>query len=287
MTIDILSDLHFDYYFPSSSELSEDAVKSIFDPIFFMNRTRETGNVLIVAGDLGHYNKQNLEGLKIFQKHYYKHIICVLGNHDYYLINPDAQQFYEHDSLNRAKEMRELINSQENMYCLDGNIVEINGVKFGGCDSWYNGSYLIQNKPIFEPTTESINRLWKSISNDSKYIFGVENFDDIYKIELPKIEAIYKECDVMITHINPSVKDKHIALSYRDQPSNTFFTFDAESFMATGNMKYWIFGHTHDRIEYEQYGVQCICNPLGSPQESYYGDDTIIRSIELWCQRRS
>ena len=68
MIIDILSDLHFDKYFPQSQKTDVDAIKSIYNPIFFNNRTRETGDVLIVAGDIGHYNHQNIEILKIFQK---------------------------------------------------------------------------------------------------------------------------------------------------------------------------------------------------------------------------
>jgi len=28
-----------------------------------------------------------------------------------------------------------------------------------------------------------------------------------------------------------------------------FFTFDGHRLMQNGSMKYWIFGHTHDRLE--------------------------------------
>ena len=85
----------------------------------------------------------------------------------------------------------------------------------------------------------------------------------------------------MITHVNPSFLHRHIASSYKGQQSNMFFTFNGHQFMKEGSMKYWVFGHTHDRLEYEYSGVKCICNPFGYPSESYYGDDTLIRSIEL------
>ncbi len=32
-------------------------------------------------------------------------------------------------------------------------------------------------------------------------------------------------------------------------------------------MKYWIYGHTHDAMEYELHEVKCICNSLGYPGE--------------------
>jgi predicted MPP superfamily phosphohydrolase len=102
MIIDILSDLHLDFYFPQEMEANVDAVKSIFDPIFFDNKKRETGDLLIIAGDIGHYNHQNLQILKIFQAEYYKHIVCVLGNHDYYLINRIAEEDYDMDSFSRV-----------------------------------------------------------------------------------------------------------------------------------------------------------------------------------------
>lgn len=60
-----------------------------------------------------------------------------------------------------------------------------------------------------------------------------------------------------------------------------FFSFNGHKFMEDGRMKYWVFGHTPDRLEYEHHGVTCICNPFGYPSESLYGDDTFIRSIEL------
>jgi len=284
MFIDILSDLHLDFYFSADTTTEIDAVKSIFDPIFFDNRKRDTGDVLVIAGDIGHYNHQNIEVLKIFKQEYYKYIVCVLGNHDYYLINDTQKKKYKSNSFNRVKEMRELINSEENMYCLDGTLVEIEGVVFGGFDSWYSGSYMINKYPQrpLDYSRFSIDSIWKSFNNDSRYIYGVEYFDDIYNIELPKIENIYKKCDVFISHVNPSCKDEHISKSFRNQDSNTFFTFNGEKYMILGSMKYWIFGHSHYEIKYDQHGVRCVCNPFGYPFESSYGDDVWIRSIEVY-----
>ena len=141
MIIDILSDTHFDTYFTQAQSSNIEAIKSIFDPIFFDNRKRETGDVLIIAGDIGHYNSQNMKILKIFQKEYYQHIVCVLGNHDYYLNNRIEQDDYDLNSFNRVNEIRELINAQENMYCLNGDVIEIDGIRFGGCYSSYSNAY--------------------------------------------------------------------------------------------------------------------------------------------------
>ena len=42
--------------------------------------------------------------------------------------------------------------------------------------------------------------------------------------------------------------------------------------------KYWIFGHLHEAFEYEQYGVKCLSNPLGYPEQS---KDFKIKTIDV------
>jgi len=279
MRVDILSDLHLDFYFKAHLNSSENII-SLFGQIFTDNSTRELGDVLIIAGDIGHYNEQNIEVLKIFQKEFYKHIICVLGNHDYYLLNSEVKCTFKDDSFKRVEDMRELINQEKNMYCLDGEIIEIDGIRFGGVGSWYDGSYV--EKYYTNLDNNHINLLWNGSINDSRLIKGINRFDDISKLEIQKLEKIYQDCDVMITHVNPSIDEDHINEKYRSSPINTFFTFDGSKFYKNGSMKYWVFGHTHDAIEYEMEFVKFLCNPLGYPNESQYGDRIKMKSIEIF-----
>lgn len=277
MKIDILSDVHFDNYFYNKYK-SDDVIKFYSQIIDFNN----CGDVLVIAGDLGHDNEQNIKILKIL-KEYYKNIICVLGNHDYYLMGKTNKKLFL-NSFERVENMRNLINSKDGMYCLNGNIIEIDGIKFGGADSWYDDGYLKVNYPNEEFSIKSTNQMWANCTPDSKFIVDIENFNDIFKIEKPKIESIYKDCDVMITHVNPSAKNVNVNVNVRFQnnPSNTFFTFDGEEYLKNGNMKYWIFGHTHEELEYEEYNVKCICNPLGYSNESGNGSWVKIKQIEAF-----
>jgi len=74
MIIDILSDLHIDFYF--RHYITSEAVESIYAHIFTDNGTRNVGDVLVIAGDLGHYNNQNIEVLKLIKEVFkYRHII--------------------------------------------------------------------------------------------------------------------------------------------------------------------------------------------------------------------
>ena len=278
MKIDILSDLHLDFYFKPHLSTDEN-VESFFRQIFTDNEARDIGDILIIAGDIGHHNEQNIHILKILQQKFYKHIVCVLGNHDYYLVNREAQYTFENDSFKRVEHMRELINQESNIYCLNGEVIEIEGIRFGGTDSWYDGSYIKKYFPQFD--TNQINILWKQNINDSRLIKGIRRFDDIAKLEIPKLENIYKECDVIITHVNPSYNEEHINKKYHNSPINTFFTFDGSRFYTNGSMQYWVFGHTRDAIEYEINNVKFLCNPLGYPSESKYGEGINMKSFKL------
>ncbi|AHJ14363.1 metallophosphoesterase family protein [Sulfurospirillum multivorans] len=278
--IDILSDLHLDAYFPHTPKVKKEAVKDIFDPIFLVNRT-SVGDVLIIAGDIGHYNEQNIEILRIFRQEYYQNIVCVLGNHDYYLNSKDEQEKYQKSSFARVEEMRALINAEEGMYCLNGAVVEIDGIRFGGVDSSYNNAYLKVYFPISD-NPRSNNEYWKMNMPDHKMMFGIKKYNQLYKLSLPLLEAVYKDCDVMITHVNPSFLHQHLSPSWQNNRSSMFYSFDGHRFLEGGSMKYWLFGHTHNRLEYEHYGVTCICNPLGYPPEEDYNKMAVtLRSIEL------
>ena len=274
LKIDILSDTHFDNYF-YGKYTNYDVINFYSQIIDFNN----CGDVLVIAGDIGHNNSQNIKILKLL-KQYYKNIICVLGNHDYYLLGKENKSQFK-NSFERVENMRDLINCESGMYCLDGWIVEIDGIKFGGCDGWYNDGYFFRQYPTETFTRKSTNVMWRNIMNDAEFIYGVENFDDIFQIERPKIEKVFKECDVMITHINPSAKNEHININYQNNPSNVFFCFEGEKYLKNGNMKYWIFGHTHEELEYIEHNVHCICNPLGYFNESGNGKFINIRTIEI------
>ena len=97
--------------------------------------------------------------------------------------------------------MKHLIKKEKNIFCLDADIIEIEGIKFGGCNSWYDDSYVKKYFKQFD--VNYVNLLWKQYINDSRLIYGINNFDTIYKIEMKKLEKIYQNCDVMITHVNP------------------------------------------------------------------------------------
>lgn len=69
MKIDILSDIHIDVWHDPHTLLSHARFNEIFNPVL----PKTKGDVLVISGDLGHYNTQNLDILKRLKKEYTGH----------------------------------------------------------------------------------------------------------------------------------------------------------------------------------------------------------------------
>lgn len=245
MKIDILSDIHIDSWHDPHTLLSHARFNEIFSPILLKNK----GDVLIISGDLGHYNTQNLDILKRLKQEY-QAIIYVWGNHDFYCVSNQQKKRYK-SGFEKANELREMINKEDGLYHLDGEIVEIGGIRFGGLMGWYGSAYLSNDR-------EANQARWHQLSNDSK-IKGFEDvyFDDMHKADLLKLEQMYKKVDVMITHTCPF-------LAHDGEP---FYHFDGEKYLKDGSMEVWVYGHTHKSVSDTSYNVNLVTNALGRKSE--------------------
>lgn len=163
-----------------------------------------------------------------------------------------------------------MISKEDGLHLLDGDIVTIDDVRIGGTMAWYDGSYMFHNlNPHYEKDSNYLQRLWAEFYPDKDLIHGcLETYDEFCAAELKKIESIYRDCDVMITHINPSNQMQHTAKQWQKEDSSAFFSFDGSRFLEATSAKYWLFGHSHDQKEFEVHGVKCLSNPLGYPGEN-------------------
>jgi predicted phosphodiesterase len=272
MKIDILSDIHLDMWHDPETALTACKKKILFSKVL----PKTPGEVLVIAGDLGHYNKQNLDLLKWFQEEYGYQILYVWGNHDYYRVNIEQEQEYI-NSIAKAEELRHMINEQKGMYHLDGEIVEIDGIKFGGCNGWYDGS-------LYEGDDDETDAFWYVWMNDCRIKpFGnTLRYDTLHKLDLPKIEALYQSCDVMITHTCPIASERIFEKMYGEfHPLRAFYCFDGEKYLKDGTMKYWVFGHTHVAYEEEYFGKKIICNAMGRPTRRTPNPKISSKQIEI------
>lgn len=280
LKIDYISDLHVDFWVTQTNPQHKQFSSQIANllQIILPEELSKVGDVLIIAGDLGHYNLQTKYLLKELKK-VYKDIIVTWGNHDLYLLSNRSISNYKAKSENRLFELKEFCRELEIHY-LDGQVITIDGVKFGGTGSWYD-----------LPTPEKIQR-WKNVMNDSRKIYNgyaiqpygmYQNYPqpstnwDTQKFwlnEKTKLEKIAKEgCDVFISHVGLVYPpDKELKPMYVGNEDNIFYYTDNLHLLKESSCKVHIHGHTHNNLNYEKDGIKILCNPLGYKSEYREGE---------------
>lgn len=283
MHIDILSDLHINTW---SKQLlpDEKEVRRIWEPL------QPKGEVLIVAGDIGEIPMQNANVLKTLKDLYYKEIICVLGNHDLHCLYNRTIYLYDGnrellqhsgwtDYKSKLSETKALF-KDSGIHLLDGEIITIDGIKFGGAIGWYDGQYTkLHNINLGQHPRDryrhyhDLQDLWCDSMPDDD-IRPLNRFDDLFSEEYKKLERIVDQCDIMISHINPSIDKAHQNPEWKDHPTGGFYSFDGAALLERFNGSDWIFGHSHYRGSYEipkkdsRQTFTLSVNALGYPDEN-------------------
>ncbi|MDD3466486.1 MAG: metallophosphoesterase [Campylobacterales bacterium] len=263
--VDIISDTHFDSFFKFCNP-KEEEILSLWQSL------QPQAQTLVIAGDIGHSNSQNIHVLKTLRRNFYKNIVLVLGNHDYYI---DKNEYETREE--RANEFKERCKKIDGIYLLDGDVVKIDGIKFGGAMGWYDGKYFEQIKDSIGGAKMDMQATWKDTINDNPKMA----FDDFLGTETAKIErTLAQEPDVMITHFNPSTKIEHQHPLLANDETTTFYCYDGRRHMEVFDGKYWIFGHSHFSDEFDIDGrFTLMTNCLGYANEKNKGR---ISTIELY-----
>ena len=283
MKIDFLSDIHLDFWVKELNPQNKKFKRQIDDTIKIVNPL--DGDVLVIAGDIGHSNQQAMLFL-IEMKKFYKEIIITFGNHDMYLLSNAMVSKYRAKSENRLKELKEICENLD-IHFLDGNIVNINGIKFGGTGSWYN-----------LPTSQDIES-WKKVMNDSRIIYNGyamqsygmyqsysqpgTNWDTqkFWESEKSKLVQIAEEgCDIFVTHValNEPTVEEGMNSEYENDSNNIFYYTDNIELLKKSGCKIHIHGHTHQHLDYIKDDIRIVCNTLGYPSEQKNGS---IKQIEI------
>lgn len=240
MKIDYISDLHLDFHIPYSEdpqilyETTTAFLASMLPEIL--------GNVLVIAGDLSHYNQQSVKMLTYFAQHY-PHVIWVLGNHDYYVISKQ-EHLYGQSSQKRVDELKHLLKHEQNIHLLERyNTIAIEGKIFAGATNWY----------ALEDYAEI--QFFKRRMNDSELI---QDFDiRLEHLAEKKGFRQMKHIDVCITHVPPIFIKSHGIYGHAYCYVHPF------NLQAT----YYIFGHCHEQSVYERADWKFYINAVGYPTE--------------------
>ncbi len=258
MKIEIVSDIHLDFWVnhKANTYKQKRLIKNFINNVIKISGA----DILVIAGDLGHYNSQNILFLEELTP-YYKYILLTWGNHDLYLVSKRQESLYK-TSFNRLKDFKNKLLKYSNIYFLDGDLVEIENLKIWGSGLWYK-------------VEKELMPFWIKEMNDASfikedYIFRNEitsygkkkiykfNPNILYKKEIQKLNQIDK-VDIIITHIPP------ILLEDKNKIYNFYF-FNGEEYLIKS--KYWFFGHLHKSYNLKIKNTKLISSPLGYPKEN-------------------
>ena len=282
MKIDIMSDLHINTHMKHLKP-NDNLVERLW------NRLDPKAEVLIVAGDIGEINEQNVNFLASLKRLFYREIVCIAGNHDLHTLynrviylwdeNRELIEQPSWETYTQRIENAKQLYKDAGIHFLDGEIITIDGKKIGGAMGWYDGVYpavhkigLGKHRMFGYRDYEDMQELWGACMPDGD-IKPMRRFDGLMKEELAKIDRIVEDCDIMVTHVMPTIKAIHQNPSWKDDPSCGFFSFNGGEHMQRFNGSHWIFGHSHFsakfRIERENKPpFTLLTNTLGYPSEN-------------------
>lgn len=258
-------------------------------------------DILIFAGDCSHYPFQNKLMLEMISKRkLYKKIFVTFGNHDLYIINQKQNKLYN-TSLDKIQHFKQICEDIDDVVFLDGDIIEVNGIKIAGSGLFYDFVYGLNN---FNLTVDDMFNVWKESSNDSiriKHtdklgyieITGMSGFEykiipctfnplNFFKKEKEKLEKIVSECDIFVSHIGPIIPPNLDPLIFHD-PTTGFYFFDGESYLWREKApKLWIFGHLHESLNFKVNNTTLMCNPLGYKDENMGNEIIVVDLFKLY-----
>ena len=271
LKIGYLSDTHLDFYVSQKDpNRMKQPIKNYIEKLL----QPEKADVLIIAGDMTHYNMQLFELVDQLRSSYDKFLI-VEGNHDRYLVSNNVRDKYKKSSQARIDEVINEYKDDNDVYFLAGDVVDIKGVKFGGYGNWYNldtdGKIASWNDIMYD------SNLIMEGAEPNRFTYGyggshkASQWDtQAFRLENEKmLENIIKEqCNILVTHIVPAViPDEHLYSGHVGDGNNLFYmTDDIEEVQKTG-ADIVIYGHNHTCIEFDLEGIEFKTNALGYPNE--------------------
>ena len=294
MKVAYISDLHLDSWIKcreNQEDFEEQLENQMFSYLEFIMGSENIQNfketVLVIAGDLSHFNYFIQKFLEMM-KSIFKEILLVPGNHDYYLITTPIQKEFQKNSYNRISDLKRICKDL-GVHFLDGQIVEIDGKKFGGTMmSWDRSFY---ERYFKRPVRDSeIKNYYTNCMADARFMMNgrtpelkqnvyeegnrrlIGAFDQFELLEKEKSKMNnyndFDDIDVIVTHYAPHVASN--LPEHFNNESTTFFTYDGRKDLERISPKYWVFGHQHFVVDDLVNETRLVCNPLGYKNEIWY-----------------
>jgi predicted phosphohydrolase len=228
-----------------------------------LNYIVPTADILILAGDIGSLYK--LDQLYNFIKDlsiYFKYILYIPGNHEYYIMNN-----YNAVSINMLKNrLTKISNKIDNLLILDKDSVIIDNVCIAGCTLWSEPQCKIPNFIV----------KIKGINNEIYKSYHKKDLDYINKMIDYCNEKKYKL--VVVSHYPPTYKTlKNV--KKRDKFISLYAT-NLDYLLDENKVHTWICGHVHTNFDFKSdNNCRIVSNQKGKPKDKIenYSTNFIIK----------
>lgn len=206
-------------------------------------------DVCVLAGDVCTIRKDKaLSNYLLYMKNLFPEVIFVNGNHEFYGSNYKK-------SLAQVKQIADDagVHLMDIHYGTENLILD--GVTFWGSTLWMD----------FKDNDWCVKKIVRKGINDFFVINGF-NVDKAYNAHIESIERMNWNADVVVTHHMPILR-KHSKF-----PINSitygFCCTTLEEKIADSNIKYWLYGHTHDNKEFTIGDTIVVSNQTGYRTEN-------------------
>lgn len=237
MLFEFISDLHTEHH-----------------PIDFSNINPKS-EILVLAGDIGNLNSNNLKPLFDCITKKWKYIIYVLGNHEFMYIDKE---------IDEIKIMyKNFCKQYNNVYLLDNEVVEIDGTVFIGSILWSSIPHHLRE---YAESHLSDFRKIKSFIPKSQgyYLYSYMHMIACHFIEtnLQKYSSQNKKI-VVVTHHAPYKCGTSKPHHESNEVGTCGYASDLSFIFKEKNLS-WIFGHTHYKCNFDINDVKICSNPYGN-----------------------
>jgi 3',5'-cyclic AMP phosphodiesterase CpdA len=222
----------------------------------------------------------------------FKHVILIMGNHEH----------YHGDYARSADIIRKFTKPWANVYFLDKEVQDIEGVRFFGGTLWTD--FDLGNGPGDEMAMRTIAGMmndYRGVKNSSRQVsfkdadgkfhertaaFCPEDGYEDHLQFMSKLQAVLDDTPagmkvVVVGHHAPSKASTHPR--YRHETlMNTAYSSDLTEFMLNNpNIKLWTHGHTHEDFDYMVGSTRVFCNPRGYDGYEERADRFKLKNVEI------
>lgn len=219
-------------------------------------------DIIILCGDIGKLDKQNYKDFFLFLSENWKHVIYVLGNHEYYHNSRTI------DKLN--EEYKTFISQFNNIYLLDRDYIIIDNIMYIGCTLWSKANQITDKINDFNmiKVKRQLPRYVKTDKiNENEYNeFNIKDKEYL----LQTIKSVIKTGEinkiVVVTHY-PLIQKNTSNPMYKEQTQNIKDYFanniDLTEYSSNKTEIICISGHTHWSYDFVYNNIRYISNQFG------------------------